>query len=179
MTDLADRSLAEVTALVQDALRAQGVETVLSGGSCVTVWSENTYCSDDIDLIPEGLAKRSVIKAVMRQLGFSERNRYFVHPETRFWVEYPPGPLAVGEEPPNRIDQRQEATGLLRLLSPTDCIKDRLTWWFHDNDRQGLELAILVAQRHDVDLSELRRWAKGEGKAEAFSEIEKDFGRSA
>jgi len=172
VTGLAQLTLAEVAALVQDALRREGVETVLSGGSCVTVWSDNAYRSDDIDLIPEGLPKRSVIRKVMKQLGFMEKNRYYVHPDTAFWVEYPPGPVAVGEEAPRQIDQRQESTGCLRLLSSTDCVKDRLTWWLHNGDRQCFEQAILVARRHAVDLDDLRRWAAGEGGADAFGKFE-------
>ncbi len=64
-------------------------------------------------------------------------------------------------------------TGTLRLLSPTDCVKDRLTWWIHGRDRQSLEQAIAVIERADVDLDELRRWVRGEGRAAvtAFEEV--------
>src|SRR5262249_43290553 len=94
-------------------------------------------------------------------------------------VEFPNGPLSVGEERPKEIAQRKLRTGILRLLSPTDCVKDRLTWWIHGKDRQSLEQAVAVAQRVSVDLAELRRWVRGEGPAavaafaEAESELEK------
>ena len=32
---------------------------------------------------------------------------------------------------------------ILKLLSPTDCVKDRLAAYYHWNDRQSLEQAIL------------------------------------
>ena len=163
-----DLSVAEFAAAVQEALRKAGVEVVLSGGSCVSVWSNNAYRSDDIDLIPVGLATRVKIRRIMLELGFLEKNRYFVHPDQVLWVEFPSGPLGVGEEPPREISSLPQKTGMLRLLSPTDCVKDRLTWWYHNNDRQGLEQAVAVAQRHRVDIAELRRWSAGEGCAAEF-----------
>ena len=65
----------------------------------------------------------------------------------------------------------------MRLLSPTDCVKDRLTWWFHAKDRQCLEQAVAVTQTADVDVEELRRWSKGEHMAEAFAAIAGRFKR--
>jgi hypothetical protein len=164
---------AELTAHVQTALKKVGIETVLSGGSCVSVWSRNAYVSDDIDLIVDGFSWRTKIRAAMLELGFAEKNRYFVHPESKWFIEFPSGPLAVGEERPKEIAQRRLRTGTLRLLSPTDCVKDRLTWWIHGRDRQSLEQAVAVAKRAPVDVDELRRWVRGEGRSAtaAFEEI--------
>jgi hypothetical protein len=138
MSDVAAMTMAEFVAWVQRHLRAAGIDTVLSGGSCVTVWSANAYRSDDIDLIPDGFGQRARIREVMLGLGFSERNRYFVHADAALWVEFPAGPLAVGEERPQHIAERRTRTGTMRLLSATDCVKDRLAWWFHHQDRQCL-----------------------------------------
>ena len=75
-------SVAEFAAAVQEALRKAGVEVVLSGGSCVSVWSNNAYRSDDIDLIPVGLATRPNIRRVMIGLGFTEEKSLFYSPES-------------------------------------------------------------------------------------------------
>lgn len=165
-------SQVEFTAWVQTALRKAGIETVLSGGSCVSVWSDNAYISEDIDLIVDGFAWRTKIRAAMLDLGFAEQNRYFVHPQSRWFVEFPNGPLTVGEERPKKIVVRKLRSGSLTLLSATDCIKDRLTWWFHGQDRQCLEQAVAVAQTSTIDLRELKRWAAGERMAESFRAIE-------
>lgn len=169
---LGDLTQVEFTAWVQTALRKVGIDTVLSGGSCVSVWSDNAYISEDIDLIVDGIAWRTKIRAAMLELGFTEKNRYFVHPESRWFVEFPNGPLTVGEERPKKIVVRKLRSGSLTLLSATDCIKDRLTWWFHGQDRQCLEQAVAVAQANTVDLRELKRWAAGERMAESFRAIE-------
>jgi len=71
--------------------------------------------------------------------------RYFIQPGTLYRVEFPPGPLAVGEEPVKKIDKIQFPTGILRVISPTDCVKDRLAAYYHWGDRQGLAQAIMVA----------------------------------
>jgi hypothetical protein len=166
-------SQAELTAHVQGALRKVGIETVLSGGSCVSVWSENAYVSNDIDLIVDGFSWRTKLRAAMLDMGFIERKRHFVHPRSNWFVEFPNGPLAVGEERPKVITEIRLRTGILRLLSPTDCVKDRLSWWIHGRDRHSLEQAIAVIDHADVDLEELRRWVRGEGRtaATAFEEV--------
>ncbi len=100
MIPIAQMSLTELVAHVQSHLERAGIRTVLSGGSCVTIWSANAYRSDDIDLIPEGIAQRTRIRAEMLALGFTEERRYFTHAETPLFVEFPAGPLSVGEERP-------------------------------------------------------------------------------
>lgn len=171
MTDLGALGMAEVAAWVQTRLRAAGVETVLSGGRCVTCWSANAYRSDDIDLIPDGFNQRSTIRTVMLGLGFSERSRYCVHPGTRVVDRVPVGLPRGRRGAPRRIADEQTSHGILRLLSPTDCVKDRLCWWFHHQHKQCLEHAVAVARETTVDIPELARWAAGEHAADAFAAI--------
>ena len=111
---------------------------------------------------------RGQVVAVMKSLGFQPQGRHFIHPDTDFLVEFPTGPLMVGEERVERVVERSLATGKLRLLSPTDCVKDRLAAYFHWNDKQALEQALLVATDQKIDLSDVRRWSKGEASEEAF-----------
>lgn len=67
----------------------------------------------------------------MHSLGFSEKDRYFVHPDTPLFVEFPSGPLGVGDAPVEEIAELDTEAGVLRLLTPTDCIKDRLAAYYH------------------------------------------------
>ncbi|MBL8051096.1 MAG: hypothetical protein JNM46_07730 [Anaerolineales bacterium] len=154
----------ELAAHIQNSLQAEGVEVVLSGGSAVSFYSSNKYVSKDLDLINTGFAKRSKIKSVMEKLGFKERGRYFINSETKFFVEFPDGPLSVGEEPVKEIKEFKLVTGILKILSPTDCVKDRLCAFYFWNDLQGLEQAILVTKNQKVNLKEIRRWSKVEDK---------------
>ena len=54
------------------------------------------------------------------------------------------------------------------MLSPTDCVKDRLCAFYFWNDLQGLEQAILVAKSQQVDLKQIKRLSKVEGKEIEF-----------
>jgi hypothetical protein len=161
-------SQVELAAYIQDSLQAEGIQVVLSGGSAVSFYSSNKYVSKDLDLINTGFAKRSKIRSAMENLGFTEKGRYFIHRETTFFVEFPDGPLSVGEEPVKEISEFELTTGTLKVLSPTDCVKDRLCAFYFWNDLQGLEQAVLVARSQQVDLNEIKRWSKVEEKEKEY-----------
>jgi hypothetical protein len=162
----------ELAAYVQTHLRARGIDVILSGGASVAFYSSNQYVSADLDLVNAYFAKSPAIRETMLALGFTGKGRYFIHPDSEFFVEFPPGPLAVGEEPVKAIDQHVLETGTLRIISPTDCVKDRLLGYFHWNDQQSLAQAILVARMNPIDLQEIERWVKVEGKEEMYRAIQ-------
>jgi len=173
MINLGEMNRANLGAFVQEHLRKKGIDMVLSGGACVSIYSQNKYPSMDLDMIHTSLMKpkRKLIRDAMSEIGFTEDRRYFKHADTELFVEFPVGPPAVGEEPVKEILERHEATGVLKIISPTDCVKDRLTGFFHDDDQQCLEQAILVAHQNQIDLEEIERWSKGEGKGDLFKQI--------
>ncbi len=97
----------------------------------------------------------------MEEIGFEEKQaRYYKHPAAEHFVEFPPGPLTVGEEPVKRVDEMEFATGTLRVISPTDCVKDRLASYYHFGDRQGLVQALMVAQENEIDVDEIKGWSR-------------------
>ena len=161
----------ELAGYISSAFREKNISIVLSGGSCVSIYSEEMYVSMDLDFVNAAFAERNRITEVMESLGFHEEHRYFLHPETRFLVEFPPGPLGVGEEPVKQIDKIQTGTGILHIISPTDCVKDRLTWFYHNQDTECLRQAILVTKYNLIDLNEIERWSAVEGKSEEFKQI--------
>lgn len=168
MKQIRKMSQVELAAYIQDSLQAEGIQVVLSGGSAVSFYSSDKYVSKDLDLINTSFSKRSKIKSVMDKLDFKEHGRYFIHSETTFFVEFPDGPLSVGEEPVKEISEFELATGILKVLSPTDCVKDRLCAFYFWNDQQGLEQAVLVAKNQQVNLKEIKRWSKVEGKEKEY-----------
>lgn len=161
----------ELGAFVQSHLADAGIHVVLSGGAAVSWYSNGRYVSRDLDLVNVEAAERSKIAAAMRAIGFVEEGRHFVHPETKFFVEFPPGPLAVGAEIVGSVEEIRLATGLLRAISSTDCVKDRLAHYFHWNDRQSLAQALLVAESQPIDLGEIARWCEAEGMGDQFRAI--------
>jgi len=171
MKPIREMSVGEVAAYVAEHLRHSSINVVLTGGSCVSIYTDNRYLSYDLDFIEEGRSTRKKIAACLKEIGFQEKDRYFTHPDTAFFVEFPSGPLAIGDEPVGTIAQLAFTTGSLRLLSATDCVKDRLANYYHWKDRQCLEQAIMVAADADVDLMEVERWSRHEDMAEEFERI--------
>lgn len=179
MKAIRDMTRLELAGLVSSEFQKNHIDVVLSGGSCVSIYSEEKYVSLDLDFVNAGFTKRNRIRDVMKSLGFHEQNRHFRHPDTDLLVEFPPGPLGVGEEPVKQIDELETEAGVLRIISPTDCVKDRLTWWYHDNDTECLKQAILVAQNNQIDIEEIERWSKGEGKLDQFKRIREKLEKKA
>ena len=104
----------------------------------------------------------------MEKLGFQERGRYFASSDIELLVEFPNGPLSVGEELVKEVHEFKLATGTLRVISPTDCVKDRLCAFYFWNDQQGLAQAVLVTESQSVDLKEIKRWSKIEDKEREY-----------
>ena len=165
----------ELGAYVQSYLRDKGIEVILSGGAAVGIYSNYKYVSKDLDFVNVFAKNRRIIRTAMAEIGFEEGGRYFKHPETEFFIEFPPGPLTVGEEPVKEIIEKKFSTGRLRIISPTDCVKDRLAAYYHWGDRQCLEQALLVARGHIIDLNEIERWSTGEEKLDEFERIKDRF----
>jgi hypothetical protein len=168
MISLTDLTIGELAAYIAEHLRNKGIETVLVGGACISIYSANGYSSFDLDFIITGSSTRKTVRAALAEINFKEENRYFTNPETPFFIEFPSGPLAIGDEPPSEISSLHFSTGHLRLLSPTDSVKDRLAAFYHWKDQQSLEQAVLIARDHAIDVTEVRRWSVNEGFAEVF-----------
>ena len=173
MKAVKDMSVGELAAFVATHLRSNGIDVILSGGSCVTIYSHDKYVSTDLDFIHTWYSSRRKVQETMSGLGFGEEGGVFVHPETKLLIDIRPPPPAIGEERIEHFTEMTFATGTLRLLSPTDCVKDRLTWYYFDGDRQGLAQARLVAHANDIDLDEIERWSVREGRSKEFRKIRK------
>lgn len=171
MKPIVEMNIGELAAYVCSHLAKQGIEVVLSGGACVSIYSKNSYRSFDLDFIDRGATPRRRLKKTLELIGFKEHQRYFRHPDTEYFLEFPSGPLAVGSQPVAEVSEMKLSSGLLRLLSPTDCVKDRLAAYYHWHDQQALEQAMLVAKQRPINLAELRRWSRNEGMAEEFKKI--------
>jgi len=175
MKPIGQMSMEELAAYVCEALEKEGIETVLSGGCCVELYSKGRYTSDDIDLIDRFNGGHRKIKEIMERLGFKEykMKRYFIHEETSLFLEFPKGPLGVGDTPVKEVSERTTETGTLKLLTPTDCIKDRLAAYYHWDDEQSLEQAIWVACENEFDMKSIEIWSQNEdmmGKLQNFKE---------
>lgn len=176
MKSIGEMDVGELGAFICEHLRKRGFDPVLTGGSVVAIYSSNKYVSLDLDFVECRGLKAAKLKEAMAELGFRAKNRYFEHPDSSYFVEFPPGPLSLGNEPIREIREIVFVTGMLRLISPTESVKDRLAAWYHWKDRQSLEQAVLVSEDHAIDLNEVARWSTVEGMGEQFEKIRNRLG---
>jgi hypothetical protein len=177
--DVAQLSAPELAAYVATHLAKYNIDVVLVGGTCVSIYTDNQYASYDLDFIEVGGASRKQLAAALAEIGFTENNRYFVNPACQYFLEFPSGPLAIGDQPVTTLQNLKLSTGTFKLLTAEDCIKDRLSAFFHWKDQQALQQAIWVAKRQKYNNKALKQWAKSEGKlSEYMSVVEKAFKNS-
>lgn len=171
----AETSLQEIAVRVSQALQAAHITAVLGGGGAVTQYTENEYLSKDLDFIT--VARNKAIVPVVAELGFEAKGRNFVHPESAYFIEFPPGPLSFGDRYVDAAETTLLETpyGKLRIITPTQCVLDRLAWFIHSNDRQARDQAVLVAAHQEIDWHDVYNWAEHEGTDRALiDEVRED-----
>jgi hypothetical protein len=165
-----------LAAQISRALAEAGIDAVLVGGSVVSIYSGERYVTDDLDFVSYRPLK--VIAPAMRKIGWTMVGNQATHPKHDLYVQFCAPPLAVGRAPVEPVAIKA-GSGTIRTLSPTDCVLDRLMKYYHWNDAQGLEQAILVAQRQKVDLERIRDVSKHEGKLREYTVFEARTRRTA
>lgn len=166
MIDWSTITFKELAGFISEELRKRGIDTILVGGACATIYSENRYQSYDLDYITYEDMKK--VKKALQELGFTEKNKYFQHEGCQWFIEFVSPPVAIGNEPICEFNKIDTPLGRIKLLHPTDSVKDRLASFYHWKDRQGLEQAINICLEQDIDLTEVERWSLKEKKQEDF-----------
>ena len=93
--------------VVATALRAGGFDAVLTGGACATIYPAGAYVSHDFDFIVRAGGGRAALDAALAAVGFARMRDRYVHPDTPFFVEFPRGPLSIGDDtghPPGPVE---------------------------------------------------------------------------
>jgi hypothetical protein len=171
-TDWQSISIKDLAATVCSALDEYNIEAVLVGGACVSIHSGSKYISYDLDFVTHATMKQ-VAKA-MEKLGFHKADaRHFIREDCPFFIEMVAPPVALGNEPVTKFEKLKTKRGILVMLTATDCVKDRLSAYYHWNDQQALEQALLVATGQGVNISEIKRWSIQEGHEDKFEEFKR------
>lgn len=165
-------SLKDLAITISDYLGRNGIDVVLTGGACVSIYTDNKYMSYDLDyVLISGDHKRT--KELLTQIGFYPEDRYFKHTDTEYFLDFVSPPLSVGSEPVKEIAEINKNNKILRLLSSTDCVKDRLAAYYHWDDRQSLNQAVMVCMDNKVDIKEVERWSLNEGMRNKYLRFRK------
>lgn len=166
-------TLGELAAYIDTHLQKSGINVVLSGGACVAIYSNHKYVSKDIDFIARFTIDHKKVKNAMTELGFEQRGKYYHNSQTPYFVEFIPGPPSVGQDPIEEIHEITMTTGMIRILTPTDSVKDRLAAFYHWGDRQSLEQAILISRSNPIDMQSVETWSIREGKISEFEQFKR------
>jgi hypothetical protein len=168
-------TLRDVVQVVSRALEKHGIRAVLTGGASASIHSDGQYLSHDLDYIIENRVTQRQLDASLASAGFARKADKYVHPKSAFFVEFPRGPLAIGDDDlVSPVTVRVGSTSVL-TLSATDACRDRLAAFYHWHDRQSLETAVKIACRRAVDLAAIRRWSEREGKPSQFNEFKRSL----
>ncbi len=166
-----ESSLEDVCFAVCTALAHAGTVAVLTGGSAATYYAPHSYQSGDADFIITFSSDTARAGNALRELGYREIGGTYHHDKNIFTVEFPPGPLAIGNDLVSSYDKFQRGSEILHVLSRADCVRDRLASFYFFGDRSALVAAIAVAQSGRVTLSSIRRWSEKEGEGSRFAEF--------
>ncbi|MFZ4715448.1 MAG: hypothetical protein ACOYL6_17115 [Bacteriovoracaceae bacterium] len=153
-------------------LKKKGIDTVLVGGAVVSIYSNGAFRSGDLDFVKTSILVTKLEKT-MNELGFKKRGRHYVHPDCKhLFVEFPGGPpLGIGEDNTIIPDEVEVNGTIIKIFSPTDCVKDRLASYIHFKAPEGLDQAVLVAKNQDVNLASIKKWCKGKSSDWAFDDL--------
>ncbi|MEM1282574.1 MAG: hypothetical protein AAGG81_03385 [Chlamydiota bacterium] len=152
--DFSNYDLKSLAYFISDELFKEGLKAILVGGACVTIYSDNRYQSCDLDFVTYEDSK--VIERVLKKIGFVKEGRYYTHSTTSYYIYFVNPPVAIGSDPVTKYEKLKSPLGELQLLTQTDCVKDRLAAYYHWNDQQALDQAVMVAKQNEVEIKEIQ-----------------------
>ena len=175
MTILPTTSLRDLAFIVCTALDNAGTTAVLSGGGAATSYSKEAYLSRDLDFVLSFGGTDS--SRPLTDIGFTLTGQSYVHPNTTFTLDFPPGPLAVGSDLLTEWSTLEEADRILHIIKPTDSVLDRFAAYVHWHERVSLEIAarVAIAIGSDLDWNRIRTWCAGEGATKMINDLEREI----
>jgi hypothetical protein len=123
--------------------------------------------SVDLDYVTyEELGK---VEKSLKKIGFVKNGKWFEHPECKLYIDSVTEPVAIGHEIIRNFEEMDTKFGIFKLLTASDCVKDRLSSFYHWEDRQSLDQAIDVCLDHRIDMKKVMDWSKKEGFEKQFA----------
>lgn len=163
MSNYSGLDIIELAAVVAENLQNHGVDVVLVGGLAVEIYTENLYLTKDIDMVNTNYSTIDTLHNAMAGLGFYKQGRVYVNDTTDITVEFPPGPLSVGDTLIKKITHQQVANKRIPILTLEDVIKDRLAAYVHWQDRQSLIQATTLMIKHRLNPKVFKAFCLKEG----------------
>ncbi|RYG15407.1 MAG: hypothetical protein EOO07_15480 [Chitinophagaceae bacterium] len=158
----------ELAAIIAEHLQKHDINVVLVGGLAVEIYTENLYLTKDIDMVNTNYKKPSTLHNAMGELGFIKQGRVYVNETTKITVEFPTGPLAVGNKLITKTTIEKTAKGNIPILHVDDVVKDRLSAFIHWRDNQSLVQAVGVMLKHNLKPNDFKSFFAAENDASHY-----------
>lgn len=163
--DFSQCTVEELWQYVASHLEQDGISAVLVGGAVATVYTNGAYSTGDLDMVASLIVDARKIEKSMAKIGFrKDKIRHFQHPDCpHLYLEISRAIISIGEQTNIQPVVWDIESVKIKILSPTDCVKDRLASYIHSQGSHDcLELAALVAAQQSVNLEEIEAWCKQE-----------------
>lgn len=170
--DFENCSLEELWKFVATFLESEKVGVTLVGGGVATIYSKGKYLSGDLDFVLDSLfMEHGTVEKKLLQIGFVKKGVIYRHPRCRFTLEYKSPPIEIGEDS-RVVPEEVESGGVnIKILTPTDCIKDRLNKYVLYKDRDAFDAAVDVAKERDFVLEKVKKFCETNKLQKAFLEF--------
>ncbi len=83
--DLSNIDIKEFACFIYETLKRNGIDAVLVGGACVSIYSPNRYQSYDLDFVT--FEELKLIEKVLGTLGFKRTGRNFSHEQCPYLID--------------------------------------------------------------------------------------------
>ncbi len=164
--------------VVGNTLRRAGIRGTLTGGACASLYTRGAYHSMDVDFVLSDPPAIRVLDQVMAAEGFTRERDHYVQRLIPYFVEFPAGPLGIGQDFAIGPVWRARGSAKTLALSATDACRDRLAAFYHWGDRQGLATAVAIAVQNRVHQPTIRAWSRAEGSPQGYAQFISELERA-
>lgn len=161
----------EASAVISAHLSSCGHNPVLIGEACAYIYSGKAAPPGSIEFAIDNYSV-DVVRDVMKEIGFSQRGEHaFVNRSFPIEVVIIAQPISVGDDIVEGCKIVRTARGPIRVLTPTDCVRHRLSHFFRCQDSEALSDAVRVARKQKIDMDLVRRWSGWEWAGDKFEKF--------
>lgn len=154
---------------VATELAKSGIDVILVGGAVVSIYTKGAYKSGDLDFVINDFSRKKLDQVLVNILGFHKEGRFYKHPDCHhLFLEFATFPASIGADYHITPDEVNCEGQIIKILSPTDCVRDRLASYAFFDAMECLEQAVLVAKNHPINFEKVKKWAEVEKIEGAF-----------
>lgn len=177
--DYKNCTIEELWKFVASHLETEEIGITLVGGGVATIYSKGKYQSGDLDFVLDSMwTKHSQVEEKLKKIGFIKKGVIYRHPECKFTLEYKSPPIEIGDD--DRIEPEAiEHEGIaIKILTPTDCVKDRLNKYFLYKDKDAFDAAISVGKECEFVVAKVEKFCDENKFPEVFKKFMEELKRS-